>query len=567
MLAAIRKPMDALRRALPFLPGPERFRIKILDRYIFVEILQPFLVVILFFTTLFISITLKDVIGDLLGKNINPLKILEFVVYLLGEKLSMTIPLACLFAGILAAGRLSGDSEITAMRSAGISFPRMYAVFIVFGLLAASLVTLVNFWLGPIAAQRREDFQHWLQAYHSLSLVRAGDFLGRADFDGVSKTGQDIYAEYREEDVLHQVQIREWYNDLDEKSTERIMVRDVTIPIGDGFITRIMHAQTGELLTRRMESGVEEKFIRLKNGYIIELDPKQERYQVTNFRDGSMDYVIPPPVKALGRLNVKPDNYTFEQLFGMLNKMNETGLEIDTAAIMQNTGGMNIQLGDGVSATELYKLPPLPEMRRMREEFEVWITLNAGKVGQPDGPTAEDYQQKVQMALLFQGFLEDAEKTRRRFQVEIQKRIAAPAACLLFFFVSFPLGLVVKRSGKGAGFLLALVFFIVYYIFYFWGVNEAGQGRLPPVVGAWLPNLVIGGVGLYIMSTRTDDFAPFGFLTRPLRSWWKRFVAPRLDPIIDRLENGYKQSGLYRFLSRTERGLKTWRKNQARRDG
>ena len=526
-------------------------RPKILDRYIFLEILQPFLVVILFFTALFMSITMTEVIGDLLGKNINLFKILEFVIYLLGEKLSLTIPLACLFAGILAAGRLSGDSEITAMRSAGISFPRMYAVFIAFGFLAAGLVVIINFYFAPIAAQKREDFTHWLQAYHSLSLVRAGDFLGRADFDGVSKTGQDIYAEYREGDVLYQVQIREWFNDLDHTSSERIVVRDVTIPIGDGFITRVMHAESGELLTRLSSDGKQEKFIRLRNGYIMELDPDQERYQVTNFRDGSMDYVIPPPSKPLGRLDVKPDNYTFFQLFGMLEKMDEKGIEIDTQAMLQNAGaqGMNIQVGDGVSSTELYKLPPLPKMRQMRQEFEVWITLNAGKVGQPGGPTNEEYQQRIQMAVLFAGFLQDAEKTRRRFQVEIQKRIASPVACLLFFFVSFPLGLVVKRSGKGAGFLLAFIFFILYYIIYFWGLTEAGAGRLPAFLGAWIPNFVIGGVGLYIMSTRTDDFAPFAFLTEPLRRLYKRYIAPRLDPVIDRVEAAYKASALYRALS------------------
>lgn len=539
-------------RNFPVLAGLPR--IKILDRYIFLEILQPFLVIILFFTTLFISITLKDVIGDLLGKNINPFKILEFVVYLLGEQLSMTIPLACLFSGILAAGRLSGDSEITAMRSAGISFPRMYAVFIAFGLMAASLVTAVNFWFGPISAQKREDFTHWLQAYHSLSLVRAGDFLGRADFDGVSKTGQDIYAEYRVDDVLYQVQIREWYNDLDHTSTERVVVRDVTVPIGDGFITRIMHAESGELLTRITKEGLEEKFIRLKNGYIIELDAKQERYQVTNFRNGSMDYVIPPPVKPIGRLNVKPDNYTFPQLFGMLEKMDEKGIEIDTKALLNEAGagGMNIQIGDGVSSTELYKLPPLPEMRKLGQELEVWLLANGGKVGKEGGPTQEEFQQKFQMAALFKGFMADAEKTRRRFEVEIHRRVASPVACLLFFFVSFPLGLVVKRSGKGAGFLLALIFFIIYYVFYFWGIQEANHGRLPAFLGAWIPNIIIGGIGLYIMSTRTDDFAPFAFLTRPLRAWHKRHLAPRLDPLVDRAVAGYKNSRLYSLLKAAE---------------
>lgn len=195
-----------------------RFQPAVLDRYIFLEILQPFLTALLFWTSLFVAMVLKDVIGDLLGKGISLLDIGRFLVYLVGEKITLTIPMACLFAGILAAGRLSGDSEITAMRAAGISFPRIYSVFLFAGLLAALAVAAMNLYLGPMAATAREKFETWLKSYHSLSLARPGQFLGGGDIDGLQKGGQDIYALSRDGSVLQGIQIRFWDYKLDDQN-------------------------------------------------------------------------------------------------------------------------------------------------------------------------------------------------------------------------------------------------------------------------------------------------------------------------------------------------------------
>ena len=110
-----------------------RLKPNILDVYIFKEILQPFFTWLFFWTTLFMSIVIKDVLGDLVGKGIDLTRVASYLYYLLAEKITQTVPIACLLSGILAAGRLSGDSEITAMRASGISFPRIYTVFLFFG--------------------------------------------------------------------------------------------------------------------------------------------------------------------------------------------------------------------------------------------------------------------------------------------------------------------------------------------------------------------------------------------------------------------------------------------------
>lgn len=527
IFSTVNKDVQKRRRLLPYFRG-RLFGVSILDRYIFAEIFQVFLVAVLVVTTLLMSVVIKEVAGELLGKQINLWKVIQYIGFLIIEKLSMTIPLASLFSGILAAGRLSGDSEITALRSAGISYPRIYSVFLFFGVLTSILIAYINLYYGPISSRAREDFEDWLKSYHSLTLVKPGHFLGGANMDGVSRKGQDIYARDREGDVLQDVQIREWYNGLDADNSEVVSFRDVSIPIGDGFLTQILHAREGELLNRVDDEGNEEKIIRLRNGYLIELDESRKHYQATNFLDGYMDYAIPPPVHPLGRLNVRPDNYTFFELFNFLDKLEKGGHQIDLCSINpQCKGSGSSKLGEVTDESQMFTLPAYSRMESMLGELRLWIIQNGKKVGKKGGPKKDEFQQKVRLSLQLTMFLGDAKKTRTRFEVEIHKRLAAPIANILFFFISFPLGLVVKRSGKGMGFVLALVVFFMYYGILTVGLSQAYGGGMTPPMGAYLPVILLTVFAIYIMAVRTEGFTPVKWLSYPFRRW----LFPILEPL------------------------------------
>lgn len=544
-----------------------RIRPSILDRYIFVEILVPFFVCLLLLTTLFMSLVLTDIADELLGKGISPVKISLYLFYLISEKLTQTIPFACIFGGILAAGRLSGDSEITAMRSAGVSFPRIYVVFIFFGFLATCVVAFTNLYYGPVSARAREDFENWLKSYHSLSLVRTGRFLGAGSMDGLSLKGQDIFAGSRRGDVLHEIHIREWVNALDEKTSERIFLRNTMIPIGDGYITQIVHAKRGQLVERKrikepeaespqepsapvdappaeLPAGVDpgmvnppehqkaiveeqsdtEAVLRLEEGFIIEIAADLSRVQTTNFTNGTMDYVVPAPPKPLGRLNVKPDNYTLWELFDFLKKLEEGGTEIDTCAILGGAGGAKISEKSNCGSS--YTLPGLSQMKLMSMQIPMWIAENHSKVGTEGGPTEEQFQAMTTMAMQIQVFLQDAQKTKLKFEMEIQNRIARSFACMIFFFVSFPLGLVVKRSGKGMSFALALVVILVYFGTYMFTTGRANSGKMDAMAAAWIPNLIIAAMGVYVMASRTEGFQ------QRLRALRKRIRIPFADRLL-----------------------------------
>ena len=84
----------------------------------------------------------------------------------------------------------------------------------------------------------------------------------------------------------------------------------------------------------------------------------------------------------------------------------------------------------------------------------------------------------------------------RYARVEYYKKFSIPFACIVFGLIGVPLGLVVKRSGKMVGFGIGLGLVLVYYLLLQVGQDTGRSGVLPPGFAIWLPNLVIGVLGL-----------------------------------------------------------------------
>ena len=102
------------------------------------------------------------------------------------------------------------------------------------------------------------------------------------------------------------------------------------------------------------------------------------------------------------------------------------------------------------------------------------------------------------------------EKNQLRLAVEKHKRIAIAFAPLVFALVGVPLGLQSNRSGKGAGFSLALAISLVYYLLLSIASTIAGKGLMPVAVAIWAPNICFLCGGSYFMH-RTAIERPLKF--------------------------------------------------------
>jgi LPS export ABC transporter permease LptF/LPS export ABC transporter permease LptG len=118
----------------------------------------------------------------------------------------------------------------------------------------------------------------------------------------------------------------------------------------------------------------------------------------------------------------------------------------------------------------------------------------------------------------------------RWYLIEFHSRFALPTACLVLAMVGIPLGLSSKKSGKSGGFVLTIALVFVYYFVSLIGVSLAKQGRVSPVLGAWLANLVFFAAALFLLWQA--ERRPFALSA--IRLAWRRDELPANAPAHDR---------------------------------
>ncbi|MFS8859150.1 LptF/LptG family permease [Synechococcus sp. H60.4] len=126
----------------------------LLERYLFGQMLTPLLAGIAGGTLLLLAGRLFTLAERLVEGSVPPLTVLRLLMLDLPEMVVLGMPIAAFFATLLTLGKLSGNSEITAMRAAGIPFTRIFRPLLLVGLLMSLSAFLISNVLLP--ASKRE---------------------------------------------------------------------------------------------------------------------------------------------------------------------------------------------------------------------------------------------------------------------------------------------------------------------------------------------------------------------------------------------------------------------------
>lgn len=116
---------------------------KIIYRYIFKEFFESFVFGLAVFSSILLLDQVFQLINLFLSKGISLFIVAKLFLLILPNILTLTIPMSCLFAILLAYGRLSEDNEITALRSSGIGYAWFTAPLLV--LIMGLCIFLVQF--------------------------------------------------------------------------------------------------------------------------------------------------------------------------------------------------------------------------------------------------------------------------------------------------------------------------------------------------------------------------------------------------------------------------------------
>src|SRR5437899_7325893 len=134
--------------------------VKILDRYIFKEILFPSLIALVALT--FVAfLAFSREIGWLLELIVRQSATLSEIsaisVAILPNVLTFTIPMAVLVGILTGFGRMSSDSEAIAFRASGISMIRLLSPVLLLGAFAFAANLFLTVWVAPQPAAELRD--------------------------------------------------------------------------------------------------------------------------------------------------------------------------------------------------------------------------------------------------------------------------------------------------------------------------------------------------------------------------------------------------------------------------
>ncbi len=131
---------------------------RLLNRYLFSNLLKPMLYLVVAFSLLFIIGDLMDNASDFLEAGTSLLDMAYYYTLRLPSMVIMIVPVCLLLAVLYSLSTLTRHSEITAMRASGISIYRIIRPYMLMGIICFAFTAVVNEYTGPKFAYRADQF-------------------------------------------------------------------------------------------------------------------------------------------------------------------------------------------------------------------------------------------------------------------------------------------------------------------------------------------------------------------------------------------------------------------------
>jgi lipopolysaccharide export system permease protein len=171
---------------------------RILDRYIVKEFVNPFAACVAGFTVMLLASIIFDLTNLIVHKQMPINVVLQLLVYKVPMIVVISLPIAVLFAVLLSLGRLAQDSELKMMRSIGCSYPRLILPLLMVATLVSGVTYALNEYIVPAANHRAQNLYRQAAFRDAVLQIDAHVFLqgpgGRTFYVGeVDRTNRKVH--------------------------------------------------------------------------------------------------------------------------------------------------------------------------------------------------------------------------------------------------------------------------------------------------------------------------------------------------------------------------------------
>lgn len=480
---------------------------KTLDRFILKSYLGPMVLTFFIVSFIFLMNFLWRYIDDLVGKGLEFSVILELMWYATANTIPMSLPLATLLAAIMTMGNLGENNELLAMKSAGISLPRIMLPLVI-------LVIFIS--IGSFFASNNLVPYAWKQMNTILFDIRKQkqtiEFQDGAFFNGIDNMSIRVGHQDKETGLLNEVLI---YDTRSKDGTMSTTLADsgyiklsddkkyllVTLYNGERYETTRDYKWYTENQLTHQTFDVQEAVIPME-GFDF------ERSDSERFSNGTQTKPIvrlERDIDSLGIIVTRDMARSYEPL--LRNNL----LQYDPFVM-----GMT----DSVKTDYSYR-EPVPLYKRMD-----YLSLTQRK------DMLDRALDKARGSKSIINYEEESYKQNLnelyRSEIEWHRKVSLPVSVMIFFLIGAPLGAIIRKGGLGMPVVVSVLFFVIYYIISMSGEKMARDGISSAFEGMWLSSFILLPIAIYLIYKSTNDSNLFNMdwyrvqyakLRDKLRSW------------------------------------------------
>lgn len=476
-------------------------------------------------------------IDELVGKGLGVDVLAKFFFYAAETLVSMALPLAILLASLISFGNMGERLELLAIKAAGVSLWRTLRPVAVLMVVLTGVSYYFQEVVAPEAQERLMTMLYSMKQQSPEVEIPEGVF-----YDGVQGMNLFVREKDKQTGMLRDVII---YNMRDGVNDAHIILADsahmATTADKKRLLLRLFEGEQfenfrGQALATTYVPYRRETFVR--KDFIIDVDQNLDLSDVDfsgNARTKNFEQ-LHTGIDSLTALidSASRSYYTDMQRSALYVPGLEAAYAADTAKGASGTaGGARTAPREAGAA-----VPPRAAAPASRsEELDIdtlWARL-------PDAGRLTATQAALQRTVMEANDLEYKEeemnfytRSLRMHRLLIWQKLTQALSCLLFFFIGAPLGAIIRKGGLGLPVVVAVVFFIFYYIIDRGGYNLAYAGTIPEVVGMWVSTAVLLPIGVLLTVKSNNDSAVFNMDS--YRAFFRRLWGIRVHRNIVRKE-------------------------------
>ena len=406
-------------------------------------------------------------IDDLVGKGLDLLTILQLVGLVSVSTFTTALPLALLFSSIMTFGNLGESFELIAIKAAGIPLIRFMRPLFMFTIFLAGIAFLFSNNIIPVTQMKLTNLKYEIIIAKPAIDLKEGIFYDKID-GYVIKLGK----KESNDSVMHNITIFEKRFGLQDNL---IMAESgvMRVSANKKFLEFIMY-NGWRYQERGARSTTNTEFTRL---YFKEY---KKVFDLKSFQlNKTSDVLYDPKMLSVRQLDKAMDSLQNKDSF-FIKKTNA-----DVASYLRF---MNYK-----DSSQLFnakkKITPLKKFSTLIPDSLISsIQLTSGY----------QFSSLIYNITAIADTYKDNKKANSLHGIEWHRKFTLSFACFVLFLIGAPLGSIIRKGGLGTPLVLAIIFFVIFFLLNNFGEKLAKSGQWDVFSGMWMSSIILIPVGLFL---------------------------------------------------------------------